>query len=161
MGFATEEIDHIAIAVPDLDTAIAAATSLLGARLLWRNPPRPGALNDGAVLELGGMLLVLEHPLGERGVFAEFLRRRGPGIHHIGLSVTNLDQAMREAEAGGARLLNPSLDNPIRREVLIHPKSALGVLWQMIEWNPAVRGDRERRRRALRDGEFTIPGLNG
>ena len=161
MGFASEEIDHIAIAVPDLDGAIAAATTVLGATLLWRNPPRENAINDGAVLDLGGMLIVLEHPLGERGVFAEFLRRRGPGIHHIGVSVTNLDQAMRDAEAQQARLLNPSLDNPIRREVLVHPKSGLGVLWQMIEWNPSVRPDRERRRAALRNGEFTIPGLAG
>jgi methylmalonyl-CoA/ethylmalonyl-CoA epimerase len=161
MGFEVEEIDHIAIAVPDLDAAVHAATTLLGARLLWRNPPAERAVNDGAVLDLGGMLIVLEHPLGERGVFAEFLRRRGPGIHHVGVSVTNLDAAMQHAEDAGARLVNPSLHSDVRREVLVHPKSGLGVLWQMIEWNPSIRPDRERRRAALRNGEFTVPGLTG
>ncbi|HEY7295224.1 MAG TPA: VOC family protein [Dehalococcoidia bacterium] len=161
MGFQAEEIDHIAIAVPDLDAAVHAATTLLGAKLLWRHPPKERAINDGAVLELGGMLIVLEHPLGERGVFAEFLRRRGPGIHHVGVSVTNLDAAMEDAERCGARLVNPALDNPVRREVLVHPKSGLGVLWQMIEWSPEVRPDRQRRRNALRDGEFVVPGLAG
>lgn len=161
MGFAIEEIDHIALAVPDLEAAIEAATMLLGATLLWRNRPKENAINDGAVLDLGGMLIVLEHPLGERGIFAEFLRRRGPGIHHVGVSVTNLDQAMRDAEAQQARLLNPSLENAVRREVLVHPKAGLGVLWQMIEWNPSIRGDRERRRAALRNGEFVVPGLSG
>lgn len=161
MGFNVEEIDHIALAVPDLDAAIEAATTLLGAKLLWRHPPKENAINDGAVLELGGMLVVLEHPLGDRGIFAEFLRRRGPGIHHVGVSVTNLDQAMRDAEAQGARLLNPSLDNPVRREVLVHPKAGLGVLWQMIEWNPSIRPDRQRRRDALKNGEFVVPGLSG
>ncbi len=161
MGFEVEEIDHIAIAVPDLDAAVHAATTLLGAKLLWRHPPKERAINDGAVLELGGMLIVLEHPLGERGIFAEFLRRRGPGIHHVGVSVTNLDAAMEDAERCGARLVNPSLDNAVRREVLVHPKSGLGVLWQMIEWNPEIRPDRQRRRNALRDGEFVVPGLTG
>src|SRR5437660_11297425 len=123
-GFQVEEIDHIAIAVQDLDAAIHAATTLLGAKLLWRHPPKERAINDGAVLELGGMLIVCEHPLTDRGIFADFLRRRGEGIHHVGVSVTNLDQAMKDADLAGARLLNPSLDNPIRREVLVHPKSA-------------------------------------
>ena len=160
MGFESHEIDHIAIAVTDLDAAVETAQRLLGATLLWRHPPRPDAINDGAVLDLGGMLIVFEHPLGDRGIFAEFLRRRGPGIHHIGVSVTNLDQAVKDAERLEARLPNPSTDNDVRREVLIHPRSGLGVLWQMIEWNPAIRGDRERRRAALRDGEFIVPGLS-
>ena len=159
-GFEVEEIDHIAIAVHDLDAAIHAATTLLGAKLLWRNPPKEREINDGAVLELGGMLIVFEHPLTDRGIFAEFLKRRGEGIHHVGVSVTNLDQAMKDADLAGARLLNPSLDNPIRREVLVHPKSGIGVLWQMVEWNPSVRGDRQRRRDALRNGEFVVPGLS-
>ena len=160
MGFKIDEIDHIALAVPDLDAAVQAMTTLLGATLLWRHPPKERAINDGAVLDLGGMLIVLEHPLGERGVFAEFLRRRGMGIHHIGVSVTNLDEAMQDAEAAEVRLLNPSLDNPVRREVLVHPKSGLGILWQMVEWNEQIRPDRERRRAALRNGEFTVPGLS-
>ena len=45
--------------------------------------------------------------------------------------------------------------------LLVHPKSGLGVLWQMIEWNPSIRGDRQRRRDALRNGEFSVPGLSG
>jgi len=97
-GFEVEEIDPIAIAVHDLDAAIHAATTLLGAKLLWRNPPKERAINDGAVLELGGMLIVFEHPLTDRGIFAEFVKRRGEGIHHIGVSVTNLDQAMKDAD---------------------------------------------------------------
>src|SRR5579885_1062332 len=109
MGFKVEEIDHIALAVPDLDAAVQAATTVLGAKLLWRNPPKERAINDGAVLELGGMLIVFEHPLTDRGVFADFLRRRGEGIHHVGVSVTNLDQAMLDAERSGVRLMNPSL----------------------------------------------------
>jgi hypothetical protein len=68
---------------------------------------------------------------------------------------------MRDAETQQVRLLNPSLNNDVRREVLVHPKSGLGVLWQMIEWNPSIRGDRERRRAALRNGEFVVPGLSG
>lgn len=160
MGFQTQEIDHIAIAVHDLDAAVETAQNLLGAKLLWRHESKPNAINDGAVLDLGGMLIVFEHPLGERGIFAEFLRRRGPGIHHIGMSVTNLDQAIKDAEQMQARLLNPSMDNDVRREILVHPKSGLGVLWQMIEWNPKIRDDRDRRRAALRDGEFVVPGLS-
>lgn len=160
MGFRVEEIDHIAIAVTDLDAAVETAQTLLGAKLLWRHPPRENAINDGAVLDLGGMLIVFEHPLGDRGVFAEFIRRRGQGIHHVGVSVTNLDQAITDAEQMQARLLNPQMDNLVRREILVHPKSGLGVLWQMIEWNPSIRGDRDRRRAALRDGEFVVPGLS-
>lgn len=159
MGFGSYEVDHIAIAVPDLDGAIEIMTSLLGAKLLWRHEPKPGAINTSAALDLGGMLIVLEHPLGEEGIFAEFLRRRGQGIHHIGVAVDNLDQAMKDAETAGHRLLNPQLSEGPRREVLVHPKSGLGILWQMIEWKPEIRGDREARRAALRDGEVKIPGI--
>lgn len=160
MGFQSYEIDHIALAVPDLDAAIETMTTLLGATLLWRHEPKPGAINTSAALDLGGMLIVLEHPLGERGIFAEFLRRRGQGIHHIGVSVDNLDQAMKDAEEAGHRLLNPQLTEGPRREVLVHPKSGLGILWQMIEWKPEIRGDKEARRAALRGGEIRIPGIS-
>jgi methylmalonyl-CoA/ethylmalonyl-CoA epimerase len=158
MGFTPHEIDHIAIAVPDLDAAVETMQALLGAKLLWRHPPR--GINASAALELGGMLVVLEHPTTDQGVFAEFLRRRGPGIHHIGVSVTNLDEAMASAERSGARLLNQQLTEGARREVLIHPKSGLGVLWQMLEWKPEIRDDIEARRAALRDGEVKIPGIS-
>ena len=159
MGFNPVEIDHIAIAVPDLDAAIEAATTLLGAKLLWRNEPK--GINASAALELGGMLIVFEHPRTDQGIFAEFLRRRGPGIHHVGVSVTNLDQAIESAEKQEARLLNAQMDpNGVRREILVHPKSGLGVLWQMIEWKPEIRGDREARRAALRDGEVHVPGIS-
>lgn len=159
MAFRTTAIDHIALAVPDLDGAIESMTTLLGATLLWRHEPKPGAANTSAALDLGGMLIVLEHPLGQDGIFAEFLRRRGPGIHHVGVSVDNLDQAMQDAEASGHRLLNAQLSEGPRREVLIHPKSGLGVLWQMIEWKPEIRDDQEARRAALRSGEVRIPGI--
>jgi methylmalonyl-CoA/ethylmalonyl-CoA epimerase len=159
MGFNPVEIDHIAIAVPDLDAAIEAATTLLGAKLLWRNEPK--GINASAALELGGMLIVFEHPRTDQGIFAEFLRRRGPGIHHVGVSVSNLDQAIESAEKQEARLLNAQMDpNGVRREILVHPKSGLGVLWQMIEWKPEIRGDREARRAALRDGEVRVPGIS-
>jgi methylmalonyl-CoA/ethylmalonyl-CoA epimerase len=156
--FRPHEIDHIALAVPDLDAAVEAMQTLLGAKLLWRNPPH--GINESAALDLGGMLVVLEHPRTDQGVFAEFLRRRGPGIHHIGVSVTNLDEAMASAERSGARLLNPQLTEGARREVLIHPKSGLGVLWQMLEWKPEIRDDIEARRKALREGEVKIPGIS-
>lgn len=159
MGFNPVEIDHIAIAVPDLDAAIAAATTLLGAKLLWRHEPK--GINASAALEMGGMLVVLEHPRTDQGVFAEFLRRRGPGIHHVGVSVTNLDEAMQSAEKQEARLINPQLDpNGPRREVLVHPKNGLGVLWQMIEWKESLRGDQSARRAALRDGDVRVPGIS-
>ena len=60
-----------------------------------------------------------------------------------------------------ARVLNAQLDpNGVRREILVHPRSGLGVLWQMIEWKESIRGDREARRAALRDGEVYIPGIS-
>jgi len=158
MTFTPHEIDHIAIAVTDLDAAIEAMTTLLGAKLLWRHEPK--GINTSAALDLGGMLFVLEHPLTDKGIFADFLRRRGEGIHHVGVSITNLDEAMADAERSGARLLNAQLTEGARREVLVHPKSGLGVLWQMLEWKPSIRDDREARRAALRDGEVKIPGIS-
>jgi methylmalonyl-CoA/ethylmalonyl-CoA epimerase len=161
MGFNPIEVDHIAIAVPDLDSAIIVAETLLGAKLLWRNPPRPGAINESAAMDLGGMLIVFEHPLTDRGIFADFLRRRGQGIHHVGVSVSNLEDAIEDAERLEARVLNAQLDpNGVRREILVHPRSGLGVLWQMIEWKETIRDDQDARRAALRDGEVSIPGIS-
>jgi len=124
---------------------------LLGAKLLWKT-------ENGAVLDFGGVMLVFES--AEVPVFRTFLEAHGEGIQHIGVSVTNLDEAMKDAEAMGARLLNPNLDaNGPRREVLVHPRSGLGVLWQMIEWNARLVNDQPARRAALRDGEIKVPGL--
>lgn len=47
----------------------------------------------------------------------------------------------------------------MRREVLVHPKTGAGVLWQVIEWDPSIADNRERRRAALRNGEFRVPGI--
>lgn len=153
MTFNVSGIDHIALVPHDPAASARLTQEVLGARLLWETS------GGGGVLDLGGTLLVFESP---RFPPAErFLATRGEGIHHVGINVTNLDDGLRNAEAAGARLLNPSLEpGGVRREVLVHPKTGAGVLWQVIEWAPSIADNRERRRAALRNGEFRVPGIS-
>jgi methylmalonyl-CoA/ethylmalonyl-CoA epimerase len=149
-------IDHLALCVRDMDAAIGTMEAM-GAELQFRRRNDATEL-ESATFQWGNITVTLEHPLSERGPFAEFLRRHGEGIHHIGMDVENIDETIEHLNSKEMRTVNPQLAGDVRHEVLLHPKSGLGVLWQLMDWQGEYRENIPSRLDAAREGKVEIPG---
>ncbi len=129
-------IDHIAIAVRDLDRAKAFFIDGLGARELFSSP-MPGQKFRWTTLELGTSCFIeLIDPLEADGFVHRFLEARGEGPHHITIQVDDIRGMIDRLEAKGIRTFGYSEELPGWKEVFIHPRDAFGTLIQFAEFNP-------------------------
>ena len=127
-------IHHVAIAVHDLDAALAFYRDGLGLEVTERREvPEEGV--EIAFLPAGEGKIELLRPLDEESGVARFLEKRGEGLHHICLAVEDVEAAMERLRAAGARLLSdePRLNVHGTRYVFVHPRSAHGVLLELYE----------------------------
>lgn len=127
-------IHHIAIAVNDLEAALAFYRDALGLEVSERREvPEEGV--EIAFLPAGEGEIELLRPLDPEGSVARFLEKRGEGLHHICLRVDDITAAMERLRAAGATLLSeePRVGADGTRYVFIHPKSARGVLLELYE----------------------------
>ena len=127
-------IHHIAIAVHDLEAALDFYRDALGLEVTERREvPEEGV--EIAFLPAGEGELELLQPLNEASSVAQFLERRGEGLHHVCLAVQDIEAAMARLRAAGARLLSekPRVNVHGTRYVFVHPKSAHGVLLELYE----------------------------
>ncbi|HEC34227.1 MAG TPA: methylmalonyl-CoA epimerase [Chloroflexi bacterium] len=127
-------IHHIAIAVHDLDAALTFYRDVLGLEVVERRAvPEEGV--EIAFLPVGEGKIELLQPLSEEGGVARFLEKRGEGMHHVCLRVSDIEAAMERLRAAGARLLSeePQVGARGTRYAFIHPKSAHGVLLELYE----------------------------
>src|SRR5206468_10400144 len=94
-------VAHIGIAVPSIDAALGFYRDVLGLE-----PGRPEAADGATIvgLTLGDVQIELLEPRDPASPVAQFLARRGPGIHHICYRVPDLDQALEPCRAAGYRL---------------------------------------------------------
>ena len=127
-------IHHIAIAVYDLDAAVAFYQDALGLEMTERREvPEEGV--EIAFLPAGDGEIELLRPLDETGGVARFLEKRGEGLHHICMEVKDIEAAVERLQAAGARLLSdgPRVDAHGTRYIFVHPKSAHGVLLELYQ----------------------------
>jgi len=127
-------IHHIAVAVHDLEAALDFYRDALGLEVTERREvPEEGV--EIAFLPAGEGELELLQPLNEASTVAQFLERRGEGLHHVCLAVDDVVAAMERLRANGARLLSeePRVNVHGTRYVFVHPKSAHGVLLELYE----------------------------
>ena len=126
-------IHHIAIAVNDLDAALAFYRDALGLEVTERREvPQEGV--EIAFLPAGESEIELLRPLDSESGVARFLEKRGEGLHHICLRVDDIEAAMARLRAFGARPLSdaPRVGEDGIRYVFVHPKSTRGVL--LVRW---------------------------
>jgi methylmalonyl-CoA/ethylmalonyl-CoA epimerase len=148
-------IDHIAVAVKDVDAGIARYQTILGAELVEKAELSiMGNRMRAAYLKVGDGLIVLDGAVEPDGFIAKFIERRGEGLHHLGIVVDDLDGYVGELEAAGVRIAHRESLGPLRREILLSPKDLCGVVVQVIEWKegdaPAPEERIARLRRFLR-----------
>ncbi len=134
-------LDHIAIAVPDLQQAIARFAEDMGIPLKGTEDV-PSAKTTTAFFPISGTQIELIHPLDGEGPVAKFLEKRGGGLHHICFSTDDIEADMARLQAKGYRFLSeaPKPGAHGTRVAFIHPKSAGGVLIELAE-HPREHGE--------------------
>ncbi|MBM3695611.1 MAG: methylmalonyl-CoA epimerase [Actinobacteria bacterium] len=127
-------LDHVALAVHDLDEALARFRGLYGAAPEWREVVEEQGVEE-AMLLVGGSKLQLLAPLGPDTPVGRFLARRGEGLHHLAFAVPDLDAALAHLAAEGAELIDrhPRRGGAGRRIAFVHPRSFGGTLTELVE----------------------------
>jgi methylmalonyl-CoA/ethylmalonyl-CoA epimerase len=129
-----EELHHIGIAVADLDEAVRMWTEVLGLALHGVEEV-PGEGVRVAVLLAGRTRIELLAPTREDSPVAKFMRKRGPGIHHLAFEVASAQDAIDRLGAAGAPLLDeaPRAGAHGTKVAFVHPKGLGGVLAELVE----------------------------
>ena len=129
-----KKIDHIAIAVRDIDDAARFYTDILGLDLSGVEVVAEQKTRVG-FLKIGDTNIELVQPVSDDSPLVKFLETRGPGIHHICLEVEDIEKAIEELMERGARMIDdkprPGAHNT--KVAFIHPKSSGGVLIELNE----------------------------
>ncbi len=127
-------IDHIGIAVEDLDEAVTLYRDRLGMREQHRETVEEQGV-DAVLLEVGEGHVELISPLASGTAVGRFLERNGPGLHHVAYQTEDIDARLGELRGQGVRLLDDEPRAGIRgsRVAFIHPKSTGGVLTEIVE----------------------------
>ena len=131
-------LDHVAIAVPSIAAALPHYQTLLSA---VGSPPERVEDQGVSVVFVGsgaGKIELLE-PLRNDSPVARFLAKRGPGLHHIAYRVPDVSAALEECAAEGLELIDrePRAGAHGRRVAFLHPRTASGVLIELVE-DPAA-----------------------
>jgi len=126
-------VDHIGIAVRDLDEGLALYRDLLGLELeRVEEVPQENVRVAFLKLDRAGALghVELLAPMSEEGNIAAFIEKKGPGLHHIAVAAENIHKVMERCAASGMRLLDetPRTGAGGKQIAFLHPKSGGGVL---------------------------------
>lgn len=127
------KINHIAVAVEDIDAALSFWRDALGMRLdhVEEVPSQKARV---AFLPVGESEVELVQPTSPDTGTAKFLAERGPGIHHLCLEVQDIAGMLAQLKAAGVRLINETPQElEGRRIAFVHPKSTGGVLIEFYE----------------------------
>ena len=129
-----KRIDHLSIAVKDVDAARAQYEHLLNATHIrtYTLKEKAGAIKV-AYMQIGENVLSLIQSVEEDGFVNKHIAKHGEGMHHLGLEVDDLEEFVRETEAKGFQIpLRDEFSN--RSEIVLRPKDSLGVVLQILEW---------------------------
>ena len=126
------EIDHVAIAVRDLDAAVAWYSDNFGATVAHRERVESDGVEE-ALLKVADSYIQLLTPTTEASPVAKYLERNGEGIHHVGYRVADASAALETLKANGARVIDeqPRPGSRGTTVAFVHPKAAAGVLTEL------------------------------
>ncbi len=127
-------IDHVAVAVHDLDAALDAHRRQYGVEPISREVVEDQGV-DEAMLAIGGSHLQLIAPLGPDSPVGRFLAKRGEGLHHVAYAVADIDAALAHLAAEGADLIDaePRRGGGGARIAFVHPRAFAGTLIELVE----------------------------
>jgi methylmalonyl-CoA/ethylmalonyl-CoA epimerase len=127
-------IDHVGVAVVDLDASVEHYRRTLGLEPVHRERVESQGVEE-VLLEVGGSYVQLLGALGPDTPVGRFLQRHGPGVHHVGFRVDDLESVLAHLKSEGIRLID-DVPRPGARGTTIafvHPKGMAGVLVELVE----------------------------
>ena len=104
----SEGLDHVGVAVKNLDVAIGLWRDVLGMKLEAVHTAKERQLKIAFLSAGGETRLELLEPTGEGSLVSDFIEKHGEGIHHIAIKVRNLEQALNQLRAKGVKMLDPA-----------------------------------------------------
>ena len=128
------EIDHVAIAVHDLEAAVTWYRETFGAEVVHREVVESDGVEE-ALLAVAESYVQLLRPTRADSPVAKFLERRGEGLHHVGYRVADCAAAVAAVKAGGGRVIDeqPRPGSRGTTVAFVHPKGAFGTLVELVQ----------------------------
>lgn len=128
------EIDHVAIAVSDLDAAIEYYAKAFGAEVAHRETVESDGVEE-ALVKVADSYIQLTAATREDSPIAKFLERKGEGLHHVGYRVDDCAQALESMVAAGATPIDaaPRPGSRGTTVAFIHPKGSFGTLIELVQ----------------------------
>jgi methylmalonyl-CoA epimerase len=129
-----DRIDHVGVAVEDLDAAIELYQESLGMPLSHREKVESQGV-EAALLDVGDGHVELLEPLGPDTAVGKFVASRGPGLHHVAYAVEDIDATLAQIKEAGLELIDEEARVGIRgsRVAFVHPRSTGRVLTEIVE----------------------------
>jgi methylmalonyl-CoA/ethylmalonyl-CoA epimerase len=129
-------IDHVAIAVHDLDASLAEYERKYNVVPISVETVADQGVRE-AMIAIGGSHIQLLEPIRPDSAVGRFLRRNGEGMHHIAFAVVDIDEALKHLASEGARLIDsePRIGGGGHRIAFVHPADLAGTLIELVEVN--------------------------
>ena len=129
-----KKVDHIGIAVKNLDETIPYYTETLGLKVLKIEEVASESVRV-AFIDAGNVKLELLEPMSEQSAIHSFIEKKGEGIHHIAFGVEGIEERMTELREKGIRILSeqPKTGAGGAQVAFLHPKSSFGVLYELCD----------------------------
>ncbi|WP_394187838.1 methylmalonyl-CoA epimerase [Paenisporosarcina quisquiliarum] len=129
-----KKVDHIGIAVKNLDETIPYYTETLGLSVLKIEEVASESVRV-AFIDAGNVKLELLEPMSTQSAIHSFIEKKGEGIHHIAFGVEGIEERMKELREKGIRVLNeqPKIGAGGAQVAFLHPKSSFGVLYELCD----------------------------
>ena len=127
-------IDHIGVAVADLEAAISLHEQTYGMPVVHREVVEAQGV-EAALLDVGESHVELLRPLAEDSPVGRFMAKRGPGLHHVAYAVDDVEAALQALRERGLQLIDETPRTGIRgtQVAFLHPKTAGGVLTELVQ----------------------------
>jgi methylmalonyl-CoA/ethylmalonyl-CoA epimerase len=129
-----EAVDHVGVAVEDLDSAIALYSDRLGLPLEHRETVLEQGV-EAVLIGIGDSHVELLRPLGDDTPVGRFIAKRGPGLHHTAYRCADVAEALEQCRTRGLRLIDEQPRRGIRDSLVafLHPASTGGVLTELVQ----------------------------
>ena len=127
-------IDHVAIAVPDLEAAIAYYAETFGAEVAHRERIESDGVEE-ALLKVADSYIQLLTPVRDDSPVARFLEKKGEGLHHVGYRVDDCAAALQAVKDQGGRVIDeaPRPGSRGTTVAFVHPKTSFGTLIELVQ----------------------------
>ena len=127
-------IDHVGVATEDLEASLALYEGSFEMSLAHRETVSEQGV-EAVLLDVGESHVELLAPLGPNTPVGKFLKRKGPGLHHVAYRVEDIDATLASLKDAGVELIDAEARNGIRRSrvAFLHPRATGGVLTEIVE----------------------------